>query len=209
MHFDLHTHTTLSDCSRLNLQELLNSAQAKGLDGVCITDHETMDVRHHLQEGIQPNGLCVIFGMEYATPDGDFLLFGPFEEIPQGLSAPELLEQVEQAEVAVAAHPFRSGRPTREYLVRDGLCRIVEGVNGRNRPSENASTCSWRKRYDINLVGGSDAHSLDELGRVTTRFTSPIRSRGDLIEALKKGFFSVTDLHCSPPSQSPSPLLTP
>ena len=192
MRFDLHTHTTLSRCSQLKLEEILLWAGSKGLDGVCITDHDTMAVRHHLQEGVQSNGLCVIFGMEYATPEGDFLLFGPFEEMPAALSAAELLKRVDRAGgVAVAAHPFRSGRSTREYLIRKGLCRIVEGVNGRNQRSEDASTSAWQDRYGVDLVGGSDAHTLAELGRVSTHFTSPVRNRSDLIGALKRGAFTL------------------
>jgi hypothetical protein len=31
----------------------------------------------YIEEGIQDNGLYLLIGMEYATPDGDFLLFGP------------------------------------------------------------------------------------------------------------------------------------
>lgn len=191
MRFDLHTHTTLSRCSQLDLDEMLAAAGPKGLDGVCITDHDTMAVRHHIREGVQANGLCVIFGMEYATAEGDFLLFGPFEELASGLPASEMLNQVEQAGgVAVAAHPFRVKRPTQEYLIRQGLCRIVEGVNGRNQGAENTSTARWHDQYGVSLVGGSDAHSVAELGRVTTRFNVPIRCRADLTNALKAGAFS-------------------
>lgn len=196
MRFDLHIHTTLSQCSQLDLEEILTAAGSKGLDGVCITDHDTMTVRHRIEEGIQSNGLCVIFGMEYSTTEGDFLLFGPFEDMPTALPAPQLLDRVERAGgVAVAAHPFRARRPTQEYLVSQGLCHIVEGVNGRNQGSENASTSDWKDRYGVALVGGSDAHTLAELGQVTTRFTSPICSRADLIVALKTGAFTLQ--HCS------------
>ena len=190
MKFDLHVHTTLSPCSRLSLEEILFSAAARGLDGVCITDHDTMAVRHCLREGIQNNGLSVIFGMEYTTSEGDFLLFGPFEDLPPGLPAKLLLRHVERCGgVAVGAHPFRKGRSVREHLVRDELCGIVEGVNGRNSEQENKSVVKWQQQFNIPLVGGSDAHLPAELGRVFTRFRSPVRSRNDLIHALKQGSF--------------------
>jgi predicted metal-dependent phosphoesterase TrpH len=192
MRFDLHVHTNLSPCSRLRPTEILSNAKSKGLDGVCITDHNTMAVREILTEGIQDDGLCIIFGLEYSTDDGDFLLFGPFEEIPADLSAPELLQRVEtDGGVAVAAHPFRNNRPTREYLIRQGLCRIVEGVNGRNHAHENNRVSSWEQNYGVKQVGGSDAHSLAELGRKATCFHTPISNRADLIQALKKGAFEI------------------
>ncbi|MCI5209564.1 MAG: PHP domain-containing protein [Candidatus Electrothrix sp. ATG2] len=191
MKIDLHIHTTLSACSQLTLKQLLNNAQAKGLDGICITDHDTMAVADSVQEGIQENGLCVIVGMEYATTGGDFLLFGPFEHLPLGLSAQELLAAVDAANgAAVAAHPCRPGRSTDTTLLEKGLCWLIEGVNGRNAEQDNQAVARWPERYQVGAVGGSDAHTLAELGQVPTHFTVPIRSRADLIQALNRGEFS-------------------
>ncbi len=186
MRFDLHVHTTLSSCSILPLADILRHARSRGLDGVCITDHDTMDARHSVREGIQDDGLCVLFGMEYATLAGDFLLFGPFEGLPTGLPAPQLLGVVEQAGgVAIAAHPFRSARPAEPYVVREGLCKAVEVINGRNSELENLRVSTWRRRHKLTECGGSDAHTLEELGRVTTCFNVPVRCRQELILALQ------------------------
>lgn len=190
MKFDLHVHTTLSSCSQLTLEQVLNNAQAKGLDGVCITDHDTMAAVDLLKEGMQENGLCVLIGMEYATRGGDFLLFGPFERLPIGLPAEAVLATVGNAGgVAIAAHPCRTGRSTDISLLKKGLCHIIEGVNGRNTPEANQKVCLWPKRYQVGAVGGSDAHTLEELGKVPTQFTIPIQSRADLIRALKEGAY--------------------
>jgi predicted metal-dependent phosphoesterase TrpH len=188
MRFDLHIHTTISSCSQLKIGDILKHAQERGLDGVCITDHQTMDIRHHLREGVQDNGLCVIFGMEYSTPDGDFLVFGPFERIRPDLSAVQLLERVEQSGgTAIAAHPFRDNRQVREYVIREGLCCIAERFNGRNSYNENLRVEGWLQKYNLIQTGGSDAHTLEELGAVKTRFAMPVRSRADMIFALKNG----------------------
>lgn len=201
MLFDLHVHTTISPCSRLPLGDILAQARARGLDGVCITDHDTMAVRHELDEGVQPDGLCVVVGMEYATPQGDFLLFGPFETLQPGLRAAELLPLVHASGgMAVAAHPFRVGRSTDEAVVRSGLCRAVERINGRNSHAQNGLVDSWLGCYQLAACGGSDAHTLDELGRVATRFDMPVRSRADLILALRRGMCSPVRLR---PRQEP------
>ncbi len=185
MLFDLHVHSSLSPCSRLSLDEILNNAQSRDLDGVCITDHDSMDVRHLISEGLQSNGLCVIIGQEYTTQQGDFLLFGPYEHLPHGLSAPGLLHHVRSTGgAAVAAHPFRSLRPVDEELISSGLCRIIEEINGRSTAWENSQASAWLERYPLCPVGGSDAHTLEELGRVRVRFDMPILSRADLIQAL-------------------------
>lgn len=188
MRFDLHTHTTCSFDGTIPPADLATAALSAGLDGVCVTDHQNMAIRHHLIEGRQENGVVIVFGMEYETTDGDFLLFGPFEDLAAGMPAPDLLATVQRAGgVAIAAHPFRRLRPTNPLLVRTGLCRLIEGINGRNTALENLRIRRWENRYTITMVGGSDAHTREELGRFYTRFADPINSRSDLINALKKG----------------------
>lgn len=188
MIFDLHVHTTHSSCSSLSIDEILKNARDKGLDGVCITDHNSMNIRHDITEGIQDDGLVIIFGMEYDTPEGDFLLFGPFEDLSPGLVAEELLHIVsERGGVAVAAHPFRHDRPVAQHIIQKGLCLVVESINGRNSDLENAHVQSWTKKYPLILCGGSDAHSIEELGRVITLMDEPVSSRDDLIHAIKNG----------------------
>jgi len=144
-----------------------------------------MAVRNYIREGLQPDGLCVVFGMEYDTPDGDFLVFGPFEYFPAGLGARELLQAVADAGgTAVAAHPFRRSRPVSEFVISEGLCGIVETRNGRNTFDENLLAEAWLGRYAVAACSGSDAHTLAELGCVATRFESPVTSRADLIRVL-------------------------
>jgi len=204
MVFDLHVHSSLSPCSRLSLDEILNKAKSRGLDGVCITDHDTMDARHLISEGLQANGLCVIIGQEYTTPQGDFLLFGPFELLPPGLSATRVLNHVRSTGgAAIAAHPFRLQRPVAEEIVSSGLCRIIEAINGRNTALENSQTATWLERYPVCSVGGSDAHTLDELGRVPVWIDMPILSRSDLIQALHTPA-CVNLAHAAPPLESPA-----
>ena len=192
MRFDIHVHTDISACSALSIEEILQNARGLGLDGVCITDHESIGVRDRVAEGLQADGLCLIFGMEYSTADGDFLLFGPVEDLPLGLEARELLLQFSSlGGVAIAAHPFRTDRPTSEFVVRDGLCTIIEGINGRNREIENLCCQAWQSRYGVKLAGGSDAHSLAELGRIVIRMPGPVGNRDEFVEALRRGRFSL------------------
>ena len=189
MLFDIHTHTALSPCSAIPVKDIVPAAKQRGLDGICITDHDTMRVSHHLTEGVQENGLVVIFGMEYETPEGDFLIFGPFEDIDTGLDAPTLLTRmIRKGGVAVAAHPFRPARPVAEHLISSGLIRVVESFNGRNNDIDNLKVQKWRKTFSFHETGGSDAHTLDELGKYTTRLTIPVHSRQGFIYALNHGY---------------------
>lgn len=188
MLIDLHVHSSLSDCSSLAVEDILAHAGARGLDGVCVTDHGSMDAGLYIDEGVQENGLVVVVGMEYETPDGDFLIFGPFEDINPGLSAVSLLRLVnEKGGAAVAAHPFRANRPVEGYVFQDGLCSVIEVLNGRNTFADNLRAQALLERHPLVPVSGSDAHSLVELGRCATFFDAPVASREDLVNCLNQG----------------------
>jgi predicted metal-dependent phosphoesterase TrpH len=188
MILDMHVHTTYSSCSRLQLSEILENARKRGLDGVCITDHNTLAGRNEVTEGIRPDGLYLLFGMEYDTPQGDFLVFGPFDNLEPGLDARELLRYVNSHDgAAIAAHPFRAGRQVDPSLFAEGLCRIVEGINGRNTDEENLRVKELARQYDLVQCGGSDAHQLNELGKTATRFQTPVTNKADLVKALRDG----------------------
>ena len=202
MLIDLHVHTTYSSCSELTIEDILNNALTHGLDGVCITDHNSMAARKDIAEGIQDDGLVVIIGMEYDTPDGDFLLFGPFEDMKEGLMADELLKIVDQrGGVAVAAHPFRFERSVSQHIMQQGLCHAVESINGRNSDLENAKVGTWTRKYPLIQCGGSDAHTKDELGAVGTLIDAPVKTRDDLIHAIKSGL-------CTPSWNTSAPSST-
>lgn len=188
MRFDLHVHTQLSPCSRLSLATILEKAKSRGLDGVCLTDHDAMDALRHVREGLQADGLCVIVGLEYATTEGDILLFGPFENLAPGLSAREVISLARaMGGAAVAAHPFRSWRPAGPGILgHEGLV-AVEARNGRNRPEENAAAARFAADRGLSAVAGSDAHSLAELGRCPVDIEAEVRDRAGLVAVLLAG----------------------
>jgi len=210
MIFDLHVHTTHSPCSSLRLAEILSEAKSRGLDGIAITDHNCMDVRYKIPEGVQESGLCLLVGMEYDTPEGDFLLFGPFEDLKPGLSARELLHLIEDRQgVAIGAHPCREGRSLSHEILDLSACRIIEGLNGRNSDAENRGVDELIKRYPLYQCGGSDAHSLQELGRTATCFEHKITNRQELIAALKTGHYRPVRNVLHPGVTRQHPLSTP
>lgn len=172
----------------LRPQEILSFGRAHGLDGVCITDHDSTKVLSQITEGFQSDGLLVLVGMEYTTPQGDFLIYGNASSLPAGLDYPELLSVVEAGGGAiVAAHPFRGWRPSDTGMIEKYPCAAIEVENGRNTELENHLASGFARKSDLPFVAGSDAHSLEELGRFPTRFTEPVNNMDDLVRALKGG----------------------
>ncbi len=188
MLIDVHVHTSISPCSVLDMDTILEVSRQRGMDGVCLTDHDTMDAAGVVREGVQDDGFVVLVGMEYTTPQGDFLIFGPFEDIERGMDARDMLPFVREADgVAIGAHPYRGWRPAQQALFKQGLCSVIEGVNGRNTVSENLSAQVLAQKHGLPMSGGSDAHRTDELSKFPTRFMDRIESREDLIRALRLG----------------------
>lgn len=203
---DLHVHSHFSPCSRLGLADILAQARARGLEGVGITDHQTRAALGQVREGRQPDGLLLLVGQEYATPQGDFLLYGPLPELPPDLAALELLERVAEAGgAAIAAHPFRPGRSLDPALLGPGPLRLVEGINGRNPQGCNQPARQWAQRQGLGQVGGSDAHSLEELGGVATRLPWPVEDHQGLVAALHSGLCQPLRLRPAP-SARPAPV---
>lgn len=188
MVIDMHIHTHFSPCSIIDIPQLLRRASDVGLHGICITDHDSVASKSVFESIADRYGICVIVGMEYTTPKGDFLVFGPFDRIPHHMDADELLPWVQREDgVAIPAHPFRHNRPVLTSVLQNS--QIVEGLNGRNHPAENGLCNEWLNRQGngIKQVGGSDAHTLEEVGKIVTVFDKDIHGMNDLLRELRYG----------------------
>ena len=194
---DLHIHTTYSPDSLIEPSKLYDRAKKLGLDVICITDHnifeESIGIESIQNPGQKP---VVIKGVELSTDAGEILVFGlknnfwkktikGFDVLP---SIKKVLSEVEDFNgVAIWAHPFR------DYIVRHygsdlkkfEQIQIIEALNGGNADDENESALAYAKQNDYSVVGGSDAHSLKEVGRSLTLFKDDIECESDLISALK------------------------
>lgn len=67
MKADMHIHSTVSDGS-YSIEEIIKMAEAKGLDGIAITDHDTLSHRNQIP---QSSKVKVIAGIEISAFDYD------------------------------------------------------------------------------------------------------------------------------------------
>ncbi len=191
MIIDMHIHTHFSSCSAIGVRELIQRAREIGLEGICITDHDTVSAKHVLKNISDRSGICVIIGMEYTTDEGDFLVFCPSDNIPKGLKAKELFSYVlKQGGVVIASHPFRKTRPASSAVIESS--HIIEAINGRNSYDENELAKNWIRLRGNGTkgIGGSDAHTIKEVGRIVTVFEKNIYGLEDLIRELHSGTYS-------------------
>ena len=203
---DLHTHSyPKSDDSFVGVDDCIDRAKDLGLDGICLTDHDDFWPLDAVRTLSRRHDFLVLPGSEINTDAGHILVFG-LERYVFGLHRPAFLRQsVDRCRGAmVAAHPYRRrflAEPGREPQARAEmleraaadnfflLCDAIEGVNGRGLPAENDFSRDLGAALNLASTGGSDAHRLEQLGTVATRFERPVRCLADLIREIKAGRF--------------------
>lgn len=186
---DLHVHSNRSPDGRAEVDLLVALAKEAGLNGLALTDHNTVAGHSRLAEiGRDHPELRLIPGVEVSTIDGHLLVYGTAVVPPTGRPVVETVEWVEaQGGVAVPAHPLRRVHGIGRELA--GSCRVpaLEVVNGHNGRSANAGARTIAAVRSLGATGGSDAHAAREVGWAWTRFPAGSESRDDLLDALRRG----------------------
>jgi hypothetical protein len=130
--------------------------------------------------------LKVIPGYEVSSSDGHILVLGVAELIPKKIPAAEVVERAHAlGGLAIAAHPFD--------VIRGGVGKLIYSVPFDAVEVSNGRTLlAWRsakkaaERAHLKMVGGSDSHSLQEMGSVT------IEADGDILEAIRTGRVTIS-----------------
>lgn len=188
MLIDMHMHEkTFSADSFLSLDEIVAAAREKGLDGICITDHDSIGLREQAARYSEETGFPIFVGVEYYSLEGDIVAFG-IDSLPKGrISAQEFVNYVkEQGGVCFSAHPFRNNnRGLKEALTAVSGLDGVEVLNGSTSPEANQKAHDYAKSLGLQTIGASDCHTTDKVGRFATFFPEKIRCVEDLIRAFK------------------------
>ena len=190
---DLHCHEkTNSPCSHISLEEIVSEAQLKGLDAVCITDHDTLALREKAHAYSVKVGYPIFVGVEIYTYEGDVVVFGLDRMPAERPHADELFEMVRCCGgVCFCAHPYRRNRRgLMEHLAIVGDFTDVAGVevrNGRTDSEANERADAQCAALAAFAVGGSDAHEVGEVGKCATLLPGEVRDEPSLIAALRSG----------------------
>ena len=201
---DLHTHTyPRSDDSFMSPDELVDAAKERGLDGVCITEHDHFWDPFDIVELSQRHNFLVLPGCEINTDGGHLLVYGLNQYVFGMHKTDTLRSYVDQAGgVIIAAHPYRRRYLRENRHVPDyqssmvekacsdpffSYCDSLEAFNGRARQGENDFSVDLAQRLGLGMVGASDSHRVTHLGSVATEFSSEITCLDDLIKELRAG----------------------
>ena len=99
---DFHVHTCYSRDSSITLNEVVAFAKKRGLDGIAVTDHNT--VKGALK--LKTHEILVVPGIEVSTLEGHLLGINVTSVIPPKLGIEETIRRIHEAGgIAVAPHP--------------------------------------------------------------------------------------------------------
>lgn len=195
MRFDIHVHTNAVD-GRYSPRQVVAHAKKIGLNGIAIVDHDEVKGNIEAQK-YAGDDFTVVPGIEFSTTHGHILGLGS-TDIPEKYIGytfkqerfpppDEVIDLIhDRGGIAIAAHPFDRIRGSFGKAIRTLAFDAIEIINGHTLlnsqdPSKIADELGLPK------VGGSDAHSIHEIGNICLNFDGD-----DVIEAIRKNKVEIT-----------------
>lgn len=179
---DIHVHTKYSGFAEYSLARfpdsiaeadmVVKAAINKGIDVLCITDHNSIAGALKAQKyAAGLSGIEVVIGEEVSTTEGEMIGLFLQERIDPGLCAEETVERIhDQGGIAIAPHPFSPHCPCLgrkvQYLDLDGI-EVFNSIHRDPYSNRLAKSVTDGKAS----VGGSDAHSVEMVGNAYTTFS--------------------------------------
>jgi predicted metal-dependent phosphoesterase TrpH len=167
----MQTHSRYSNpCGWTSPSKIVESAVSVGLDGIALTDHNTMAGVDEARSA-SPQNFVVIPGEEVDTPNGQIIGLFLDEEIEPWQDPEAVIDEIHrQGGLAFAPHPFdtyREGLKTIGQL-SDKL-DAIETLNSRCvRSRFNQRATAFARDVGLPKLGGSDAHFAYEVGKAHT-----------------------------------------
>jgi predicted metal-dependent phosphoesterase TrpH len=185
LRIDFHVHTCYSSDGITTLREVVAYSKRRGLDGVAITDHNTVDGAQKL---LGRTDLIIIPGVEVDALEGHVLALNVDNPIAPNLPLCKTVQRIHAAGgIAVAAHPFAPPNFTSWTNVTSDF-DAIEVINATATPF-SLSTHQSRKlaaRLNLPQIAGSDAHYGPEIGYAYTLVKAD-SDVDDIVNSIKKG----------------------
>ncbi|HTP26468.1 MAG TPA: PHP domain-containing protein, partial [Anaeromyxobacteraceae bacterium] len=200
MLIDVHVHSHHSPGCTLDPREIVRRAREVGLDGVVVTDTNTLDGLDEMRAAGREEGLLALCGVELVTDRGHYLCYFPqptnVPALPQMFGTTpwkvrEVLERVRAMGAAVvAAHPYDKSveRPSGDFIFTLEGLSALEGLNARRRGPANDLAIEAADHMSLPCVGGSGARPvLGDIGKAATLFRDPVKNEEDLVRQIRAG----------------------
>lgn len=187
---DMHMHEkTCSADSFLSLEEIVATARARGLDAVCITDHDSMGLRETAEAYAREVGFPIFVGVEFFSLQGDITAWGIDSFPDHRVDAQEFIDHVNACGgFCVSCHPFRNNNRGLEHRLREvrGL-HGVEVLNGSTSLKANREALRYCRELGLKPIGASDCHVPENIAKYVTWLPETVTALADFVAQLHAG----------------------
>lgn len=170
MKIDCHNHSYWSKDGLSSPEKLIKEALKKGLDGIAITDHDTIDGWPEAIEAAKKLNSFLILGQEITTEKGDLLGLFLVKKVESRKFSEAAREIRKQGGVAILPHPFHYPENF-QGKIKDFVKEIdgLEVFNSRGPISFfDRKARQLAEAHNLAFFGGSDAHSKQMSGNAYT-----------------------------------------
>lgn len=185
---DMHLHEKIfSPDSFITVEQIVEVAKLRGLDAVCITDHDSMGFRDLVEEYSRRLQFPIFVGVEYFSLWGDITAWG-IDTFPDHRDeAQPFIDYVNSCNgFCVSCHPFRNNKRGFEDNLRfaKGL-HGVEVLNGSASLEANRTALRYARELGLKTIGASDAHTVEQIGKYVTWLPEKVDNLKDFIAELR------------------------
>lgn len=193
--FDLHVHTEYSYDSTIPIDKLIPFAKHRGLSGLAITDHDTMEGLYQFFKSVEvDDDFIVIPGIEVTTDRGHVLLLNIEHYELRTNNFFDVVDYARSVEaLIIIPHPMDPFRPFK------GLNRVIDYVDGIE--VANSSDILIKRHFGrlVKLVkecgkamtAGSDAHIIEAVGMSHIILDKEVHGKDELMKYIKSGYVNV------------------
>lgn len=188
MKMDLHIHSIFSSDGREKPEEIVKYARKIGLDGIAILDHNDIQGSLRAYEmSREMEDFLVVRGIEISTEAGHIIGYGVCEPIPFRMSIEETIETISDlGGIAVVPHPYRFWSGIGERSALSSKFSAIETKNSRCTARNNRRSGRLARKLQLGQTGGTDSHTLDEIGKAFTLFEGHPTSEDGVIQEIVK-----------------------
>jgi len=163
--YDLHVHSNILSMWNIRTEVIIKLAIKKGLNGIAITDHDTIKGGVECKK-FETDSLKVIIGCELNTRQGEIIGLFLTEEI-RSRDINEAIDEIHaQGGLVTVPHPFDKMRRSTLRHLSDHVGKIdaIEVFNARCILVDTIKRLRVCKEKNISATAGSDAHYANEIG---------------------------------------------
>ena len=207
--YETHLHTIeASACSSTPGENYISYMKGLGYSGIIVTDHyftgnscvpkdspwekrvEQYCSGYEHAKAAAGSDFTVLFGIEYNFYGDEFMIYGldkawlldhPGFETRDRYEVAKMVH--EAGAIMIQAHPYRERGYLSEINITPDISDGIEVYNAANPDWQNALGYEYAVKRGFRMAGGSDIHNFSQENMGGMRFSFPINTIDDYIEA--------------------------